>query len=92
MPRAILSKSANRPVSPRKKAKRKKIKYRKMAFKLTKGQKEALERLCRSQKTTPVRFLKAMVNKHVERYRKDGYPQSYVTENQLGLFDELEKE
>ncbi len=92
MPGTNLSKTTKKSASPRKKAKRKKVQYRKMAFKLTKGQKEALERLCQNQRTTPVRFLKALVNKHVERYRKNGCPPSYVTENQLELFDDLEKE
>ncbi len=68
-------------------AKRKKIRYRKIAFKLTDGQKKALERYCRIHSTTPVRFIKALVNNKVERYRNYDHEPSYVTENQLTLFE-----
>ncbi len=67
--------------------KRKPIKYRQVSFKLTEGQKAALDRFCRTKNTTPVRFIKALVNNHVERYRPENAPPSYVTENQLELFD-----
>lgn len=65
---------------------RKKIRYRQLAFKLTCGQLEALEKLCRNRKTTPIRFLKALINLQIDRYRTET-PVSYVTENQLELFD-----
>ncbi len=70
-----------------KKSKRKPIKYRQVSLKLTEGQKAALDRYCRTYNTTPVRFIKALVNNHVERYRPEHAPPSYVTENQLELFD-----
>jgi hypothetical protein len=87
MPRTILSKSQEGPRPPARRPRRKKIRFRKMNFKLTQGQMEALERLCRQKKTTPVRFLKTLVNSQVERYRSETPPVSYVTENQLELFD-----
>ncbi len=71
-----------------KKAKRKRIKYRKIAFKFTDNQRKALEKYCRIHNTTPVRFIKTLVNKRVERYRDLEPENSYVTENQLNLFDE----
>ena len=71
-----------------KKRKRKPIRFRQISFKLTEGQKAALDRYCRTYQTTPIRFIKALVNSHVERYRPDAPPPSYVTENQLELFDE----
>ncbi len=70
-----------------KRSKRRPVKFRKVSFKLTEGQKAALDRFCRMNNTTPVRFIKALVNHHVERYRPESQPPSYVTENQLELFD-----
>ena len=72
-------------MSPRRK-KRKPVKFKKVSFKLTTGQKAALDRFCRAHKTTPVRFIKALVNDRVERYRPENPPPSFVTENQLELF------
>lgn len=66
---------------------RKPVKYRQMGFKLTDGQKKALEHYCRVHKVTPIRFIKSLVNNHVARYRPEDPPPSYVTENQLDLFD-----
>ncbi len=73
-----------------KKRKRKPIKFRQISFKLTEGQKAALDRFCRMNKTTPVRFVKWLVNNHVERYRPEMPPPSFVTDNQLELFREEE--
>jgi hypothetical protein len=67
--------------------KRKAIKFRQVSFKLTEYQKKALDRYCKSNKMTPVRFMKALINGHVERYREQAPPQSYVTDNQLELFE-----
>ncbi len=72
----------------RRKKKPKPIKYKEVSFKLTVGQKKALERYCRDHQLTPVRFMKALVNGHVARYRDKAPPPSYVTENQLKLFDQ----
>ncbi len=72
--------------------KRKAIKFRQIAFKLTEYQKKALDRYCKTNKMTPVRFMKALINGHVERYRDQVRPPSYVTENQLELFDSDDNE
>lgn len=73
-----------------KRHKRKPIKFRKVSFKLTEGQKAALDRFCLMNNTTPVRYIKALVNHQVERYRPESTPPSYVTDNQLELFDTSE--
>ena len=72
--------------------KRKSIKYRQISFKLSEYQKKALDRYCKTNKVTPVRFMKALINSHVERYRDHAPPPSYVTENQLQLFESDENE
>lgn len=79
--------AASKSYKSRSKGRRKKVKYRKVDFKLTDGQKKALERYCRVHNVTPVRFIKSLVNNHVARYRNESAPPSYVTENQLELFD-----
>ncbi len=67
--------------------KRKGIRYRQLGFKLTEGQKKALDNYCRSNQLTPIRFIKSLVNEHVARYRPDPAPPSYATPNQLELFE-----
>lgn len=78
------SKVRRTPRIPRKK--RKAIRYRKIGFKLTEGQKQALDRYCKKHSVTPVRFIKTLINNHVAFHRNDPSP-SYATENQLDLFD-----
>ena len=81
--------SNSKPTQNKKrKRKRKKVKYRKIGFKFTDAQKKALDRYCSTNNTTPVRFIKSLVNKKTERYRDSDYEPSFVTENQLKLFDE----
>ncbi len=76
------------PTRTRKRARRKKnvIRYRQIVFKLTEGQKKALDSYCKMYNLTPVRFMKALINGHVARYKPGSPPPSYVTDNQLELF------
>lgn len=73
-------------MAPRKR-KRKPIRFKQVSFKLTVGQKAALDRFCRIHKTTPIRFIKKLVNRQVERYRPESIPPSFVSEKQLELFE-----
>lgn len=86
MPKVNYMKSLEKKAVKGKKPKRKKVKYRKMAFKLTDTQYRALVIYCRRYKTTPIRYLKYIVNQQVERYKQELPPPSYVSENQLELF------
>lgn len=70
----------------RRKKRRKPIRFKAVSFKLTEGQKAALERFCKAHNTTPVRFMKHLIMREVDRYRPETPPQNYVTENQLDLF------
>ena len=70
----------------RRKKRRKPVRFKPMSFKLTEGQKTALERFCKAHNTTPVRFIKQLIMQEVDRYRPETPPPSYVTENQLDLF------
>jgi len=94
MPRTILTKMKENPHYMRdsaaknnKEAKKKKVKFKKIAFKISDSQKEALEAICKRQKTTPIRFLKSVIKKQTSRYKPSSTPVSYVTENQLQLFE-----
>jgi hypothetical protein len=75
----------------RRKKRRKPIRFKPVIFKLTEGQKAALERFCKAHKTTPVRFIKHLIMSEVDRYRPETPPPSYVTENQLDLFPPSEE-
>ena len=86
MPKVNLLKSFENPVKPAKKTKRKKIKYSKLSFKLNEMQYRALLTYCRRYNTTPVRYLKTIVNNQVERYKQELPPTPIVSENQLKLF------
>lgn len=86
MPKVNLLKSFGHPGKNVRKPKRKKVKYRKMTFKLTDMQYRALMTYCRRYKTTPVRYLKTLVNNQVERYKQELPPPPFVSENQLELF------
>jgi hypothetical protein len=95
MPKTIISKLQENPnflksANSRRPAKRK-VKFKKVTFKITEGQKKALEIMCKRQKTTPVRYLKSIITNQTARYKASPQPVSYVTENQLQLFD-LEKD
>lgn len=81
MPRTNIMKPKVAPV------RKKKVKYKKIVFKITVGQKEALDLMCKKQRTTPVKFLKSQISKQVTKYRTNPEPPNYVTENQLQLFD-----
>ncbi|MFN3556474.1 MAG: hypothetical protein ACK4VN_10955 [Bacteroidales bacterium] len=90
MPKTIISKLQENPQFLRQaqeKARKKKPKYKKIVFKITDTQKEALEVICKRQKTTPVRYLKSVIRKQTARYKASPQPASYVTENQLQLFE-----
>ena len=92
MPRTIISKLQDNPdylknaAAKNNAGKKKKAKYKQITFKITDAQKEALEIICKRQKTTPVRYLKSVIRKQTARYKASPQPISYVTENQLQLF------
>lgn len=91
MPRTIISKLQENPdylknAAARSNAAKRKTKFKQITFKITDAQKEALEIICKRQKTTPVRYLKSVIRKQTARYKATPQPVSYATENQLQLF------
>jgi hypothetical protein len=94
MPRTIISKMQENPnffkneaVKNNGKATKRKVKFKKISFKISDVQKNALDVMCKRQKTTPIKFLKSVIKKQTARYKASPAPVSYVTENQLQLFD-----
>ncbi len=90
MPKTIISKLKENPQFLREsnaKTSKKKVKFKKITFKITDSQQRALEFICKRQKTTPVRYLKSVIKKQTSRYKASPQPVSYVTENQLQLFE-----
>lgn len=77
------------PVKKRKYyGKRKKVKYRKISFKITQSQYLLLQKHCKSQKTTVVKSLKSTIKKQIHKYTDKNYVEPKpVPQNQLSLFD-----
>lgn len=76
----------------KKKKKIKKIKYRKVSFKLTDKQKKVIERFCKLKRTTPTRMMKAAIKDYLIRHAASLPEDDYISENQLRLFDDDELE
>ncbi|MHC1707658.1 MAG: hypothetical protein AB9842_09065 [Bacteroidales bacterium] len=72
----------------KRKKKVKKIKYRKVSFKLTDKQKKVIERFCRLKRTTPTRMMKAAIKDYLIRHAASMPEEDYISENQLKLFDD----
>jgi|GEM_PF-347123 len=70
-----------------KKVKRKKIKFRKVALKITSGQKKKIDRFCFFHHTTMNRFVKKAIKEYIEVHGADIPDEEPVVKNQLKLFD-----
>jgi hypothetical protein len=69
-----------------KKKARKPTRFRTVKLKLTVKQKRSLDNFCRSRRTTPNKVIKRAIRPFIENYSGHIEP-SYVTENQLQLFE-----
>lgn len=67
----------------------KRTRYRKVAFKVTDRQKKLIERYCSAEKTTPVRLMKKSIMEYMDKhaYLLPSEDASYISKNQLNLFD-----
>ncbi|MCX6271714.1 MAG: hypothetical protein NTU44_10935 [Bacteroidetes bacterium] len=68
--------------------KTKKIKYKKITFKVTEKQKQLIDRFCKAKRTTPTKMIKSAIRDHLSRYSSSLPESDYISENQLKLFDE----
>jgi hypothetical protein len=73
------------PVTKKKKRK-KKIKYKKIVFKLSAKQKKSLENYCKARKTTPNKLIKKSISRYINGFDKSVPEEYYKTERQLDLF------
>ncbi len=71
----------------RKSKKRKKIKYRKVIFKLSAKQKKSLDNYCAARKTTPNKLIKKSIGRYINNFSKNVPEEFCITENQLNLFE-----
>lgn len=71
-----------------KKKKIRKVRYRKITFKLTDTQKKALDRVSARLKTTPNRLMKKAIREYLQRYKDALAAEDLVSINQLKLFDD----
>ncbi len=71
-----------------KKKKNRKVRYRKITFKLTDTQKKALDRVSARLKTTPNRLMKKAIREYLQRYKDALAAEDIVSINQLKLFDD----
>lgn len=75
-----------KPVTKRKKTK--KIRYRKVTFKITDSQKKVLDLVSARHKITPNRLIKKAIHEYLEKYADFIAAEAIITKNQLKLFDD----
>ncbi|MCK9302583.1 MAG: hypothetical protein PHU62_03960 [Bacteroidales bacterium] len=63
--------------------------YKTIAFKLSARQYKSLQNYCRYRHTTPIKLVKRSIAKYIECYSDAPSVESYVTNNQLELFDDI---
>jgi len=76
------------PVLKSRKKRRKKVRFKEVKLKLSKNQQRSLGNYCRARGTTPNKLIKKMIRRFLINYSKDIPEESFVTANQLDLFNE----
>ena len=76
----------------KKKKSRRRYKHHAVTFKLTSGQYKSLKNYCKARKTTPIKLIKKSIERFISHYEYEVPAELYLTENQLDLFEEIEKE
>lgn len=72
----------------KKKAKKRRIKFKQIAFKLSEKQYRSLINYCKARKTTPLKLIKKSIDKFINGYDIQVPKQYFVSEKQLELFNE----
>jgi hypothetical protein len=67
--------------------KRKKIRYRKLVFKVSAQQKKQMDRYCKLKHITSVRMIRKALNEFLERHADEIPEEIIVSKNQLKLFE-----
>jgi hypothetical protein len=76
------------PILQKKKKKVRKVKYRKVSFKLSEKQKLLIDRYCKVHKTSDNKMIKKAIKEFLARHVSEPENEYYISENQLRLFDE----
>ncbi len=72
-------------VTPTKK--KKKIKYKKFAFKLSEKQKVIIDKFCNAKKMSPNKMIKTAIRDYISKFADSLAEEDSISENQLSLFD-----
>jgi hypothetical protein len=67
--------------------KKKKIKYKKFAFKLSEKQKSIIDRFCRAKKISHNKMIKSAIKDYIRKFADSLPEEDFISENQLTLFD-----
>lgn len=67
--------------------KKRKIKYKKFAFKLSEKQKSIIDRFCRAKKVSHNKMIKTAIKEYIRKFADSLPEEDYISENQLKLFD-----
>jgi len=68
-------------------ARRRKIRFKRITFKITSNQKEIIQSYCKSKRTTPVKLFKKAVKFYMEKNQAMPKQDYHISKNQLKLFD-----
>jgi hypothetical protein len=71
----------------RKRKRRKKVRYHALKLKLTSTQRKSLMNYCQARRTTPTKLIKKMIRPALKNYSRQVPEKTYITENQLDLFE-----
>ncbi|MCF8302784.1 MAG: hypothetical protein K9I94_05855 [Bacteroidales bacterium] len=67
-------------------SKRRKVRYRKITFKLSTKEKSVIDRFCRTNGITPNKFYKTAIREYLQN-NSEMKEADFILENQLKLFD-----
>ncbi|MDD4141438.1 MAG: hypothetical protein PHR20_01405 [Bacteroidales bacterium] len=70
-------------------SKKRKKPYKTVAFKLSPRQYRSLLNYCRFRRSTPIKVVKKAIVKYIECYSDEPSYESYITENQIDLFEDM---
>lgn len=68
-------------------ARRKKIRYKRISFKITTKQKEIIQDYCKAKRTTPIKLFKKSIKFYMDRNQSLPKQDYHISKNQLRLFD-----
>ena len=67
--------------------KKKKIKYKKFAFKLSEKQKVIIDKFCKAKKISPNKMIKSAIRDCISKFADSLPEEDFISENQLSLFE-----